>query len=490
MTAHQPVDVLVVGNGVIGLSIAYELASRPGNLRVAVCGPRHRSGAASTAAGAMLNTFGEVTQYTLRSAAGEAKFQLCRDALDRWPSWMDQLAADSGDTALRRSFAQGTTVISNAVSGRLDDLNYSAFREALTKFGEPHEEIDPGDVPGLNPVPQARPLRAVHVPREGGIDARRVLRALESAAVALGVTREENEVAEVLTTGDRATGVRLADGDIIEAGTVVVAAGAFSGRLLDVLPSGAVPMMYAGKGIAALTRRTEGAGFSGVVRTTTRAGACGLHVVPLGDGVEYLGATNALYEVAQTRADLGQSEFLSVCAYEQLDLGIYKSDIERWLVGNRPATADGFPLLGRTSLSGLVVATGTYRDGFHCSPVIARLVADDLLGEGALADRLPLFAPERAPIETMTPEVSVEEFAMQAVSGGFEDGLHLPAGYGGTSPLDDHYRRIARQYYGLFDTPVALNMDVLLTVVFSPDPERHPVTRYLKAARRHHEAHA
>lgn len=491
MTTRQPVDVLIVGNGVIGLSIAYELAGRADGSRVLVCGPGHRTGAASAAAGAMLNTFGEVTKYTLLSSAGEAKFQLCLDALDRWPSWLERLTADSAEPALDRAYVAGTTVISNSVSGRLDDDNYAAFRAALTKFAEPHEEIDPRDVPGLNPVPQARPLRAVHVPREGAIDARRVLAALESATAALGVERDEREVAAILTEGDRVTGVRLADGTTVHAGTVVVSTGAFSGALLDaVLPPGAMPMMLAGKGIAALTRRTEGSGFSGVVRTTTRAGACGLHVVPLGDGVEYLGATNALYEQPQRLADLGQSEFLMLCAYEQLDLAIYKSDIERWLVGNRPATVDGYPLIGRTSVAGLVVATGTYRDGFHCSPVIARLVADDLLGEAAIADRLPVFAPERPPIRTLTPEDSVEEFAMQAVSGGFEDGLRLPAGYGGTSALDDHYRRVARAYYERFDTSVSLNMDVLLTAVFSPDPDQHPVTRYLEAARRHHGAPA
>ncbi|MEV4625126.1 FAD-dependent oxidoreductase [Micromonospora sp. NPDC049523] len=486
MTEERPADVVVVGNGVVGLSIAYELARRAGHLRIVVCGPRHRSGAASAAAGAMLNTFGEITKYTLLSAAGEAKFQLCRDALDRWPAWIDELKLASGDVDMDRSLSHGTTVVYNAVSGTLDDQNFAALQAALTKYDEPYEEIDPRDVPSMRPVPRARPLRALHIPREGAIDARSVLSALESATAALGVRAEDREVTKVLTEGGRTTGVRLADGGTIAAGTVLVAAGSFSGKLLDVLPLGAVPLMLAGKGIAALTRRTTDGGFTGVVRTPTRSGACGLHVLPLGDGLEYVGATNALYDEPQTQADLGQSSFLLQCVYEQLDLRIYKSDIERWLVGNRPATVDGYPLIGRTSIEGLLFATGTYRDGFHCSPMIARLVADDLLGEGSLAESLPLFKPERAPIQTLSPDDAAEEFALQAVSGGFEDNMSLPPGYGDTSILDNHYRQFARRYYEHLDTPVGLGMDVLLTVVFDPDPAQNRITRYLNAARRYH----
>jgi glycine oxidase len=97
MGSSDNYDVIIIGNGVIGYSIAYELARRSGELRIAVCGPAHRRGAASLAAGAMLNTFGEVTKATLASAAGQAKFELCRRALDRWPSWLEELKEASGD---------------------------------------------------------------------------------------------------------------------------------------------------------------------------------------------------------------------------------------------------------------------------------------------------------------------------------------------------------------------------------------------------------
>ncbi|MEH1017290.1 FAD-dependent oxidoreductase [Micromonospora sp. CPCC 206060] len=481
MNVKTPYDVVVVGNGIVGLSIAYELAKRARELRIAVLGPAHRSGAASMAAGAMLNTFGEITKYTLLSPAGQAKFQICRDALDRWPTWLQELKDASGVADLDRSLSQGTTVLLNAKSGHLDDENFAALQAALAKFDEPFEEISPADVPGLDPLAEARPLRAIHLPREGAIDARAVLDAMQTAVTTLGVTVIDAEVTGFDVREDRVHGVHLADGGSVFGATVLLAAGAFSGPLTEVLGPGAVPAMFAGKGIAVQTQRRAEPGFQHVVRTPNRSGSCGLHLIPLGDGVEYLGATNLLFDVPAHVADIGMSEFLVQVAREQLDHKLFFSDVKAWMVGNRPVALDGFPLVGRTSIDGLVIATGTYRDGFHCSPVLARLVVDDLLGEGSLAESLPHFTPERAPIESMSPQEAVREFAFHGVSASIEAGLRLPS-HTDTTVLDLFYQQAAQRFYDLVPHPVGLSPEVLLGTVFSPDLENHRITRYLTDA--------
>jgi glycine/D-amino acid oxidase-like deaminating enzyme len=481
MESSDTYDVVVVGNGVIGYSIAYELAKRSGDLDIAVCGPAGRPGAATMAAGAMLNTFGEITRHTLESVPGQAKFDLCRRALDRWPSWLEELKQASGDPDLDRTYTQGTTVLLNTKSGLLDDQNFSALEAALAKFDEPHEEIDPHDIPGLLPRPDGRPLRALHLSREGAIDARAVLRGLEAAATAGGVTTVDGEVADILTQGGRAVGVALADGTTLRAGAVVLAAGAFSGALTRVFEPGSVPAMYAGRGIAFMTRRGDESGFRSVVRTPTRAGNCGLHMVPFGDGREYYGATNIPVDEPKVRGDLGMSEFLLKVAREQLDQRLYFADVE-WKVGNRPMSIDGFPMIGRTSIEALVVATGTYRDGFHCSPVIARLVTDDLLGAGSLAEQLPHFRPERPPIQTMTPQQAVEELILTAVAGGHEDGINLPGYHIGLEPFEAHYQKAMQRFYAVLDRPVGLLPEILLSLILEPDLAKHRVTTYLNAA--------
>jgi glycine oxidase len=481
-------DVLIVGNGTIGNSIAYELAKRSGELSIAVCGPAARRAAASVAAGAMLNTFGEVTRHTLASVAGQAKFELCRRALDRWPSWLEELKQASGNPELDRTLTKGTTVLFNTKSGLLDNQNFNALLAALEKFDEPYEEIDPQDVPGLMPVPEARPLRALHMHREGAIDARELLRGLEAAAAAQGVTSIDGEVADIITQGGRATGVALRDGTNLSAGTVILAAGVFSGPLTRVFEPGSVPTMLAGRGIAMMMHRADEAGFRHVVRTPTRAGNCGLHVVPFGDGREYYGATNIPRDEPIDKADLGMSEFLITCAREQLDQRIFFLDIQKWLVGNRPMSIDGFPMIGRTSIDQLLVATATYRDGFHSSPAIAQLVADDLLGVGSLAEQLPHFAPQRPPIELMTAKEAVDELIVTAVSGSYESGVTLPGWHVGSELFEAHYRQAAERFYSALDRPIGLLPEILLTVIWEPDLENHRITRYLNAVQRYYQS--
>lgn len=481
MNAPSDVDVVIVGNGVIGTSIAYELARREPGTSVAVVGPADRTGAASMAAGAMLNTFGEVTKYTLTSPASQAKFQLCVDALDRWPAWLAQLADASGIADLDATSTRGTTVLLNAKSGRLDNENFAALLAALAKFGEPYEEVDPYDVIGLDPLAEARPLRAVYLPREGAIDARPVLEALTTAARNAGVRTVDGTVSAIETASGRISGVRLATGDVLACGTVVMATGAFTGTLTDsVLPPGSMPPVLSGKGIAAETVRAEHPGFEHVVRTPNRSGSCGLHLVPYGDGVEYIGATNLVYSTPATVPDVGMTEFLIQVAREQLDRKLFNSDLRRVLVGNRPVAVDLFPLLGRTTVDGLVMATATYRDGFHCSPELARLVVDELLGVRPLAEAVPHFGPQRRPIESMSPQEAVKEFAFHGVAAAIEAGLRLPS-HTDTSVLDGFYQQVAEEFYANVAHPIGLAPEILLAIISDPGAKER-VVNYLDAS--------
>lgn len=484
MVSSATYDVVLIGNGVISYSIAYQLSRRSPGLRIAVCGPAQRLGAATVAAGAMLNTFGEITRHTLESAAGQAKFDVSRRALDRWPTWLDELKEASGDRDLGRTWTRGTTVLLNAKSGVLDSLNFKALEAALVKFGEPCEEIDPLNVPGLMPLPDARPLRAIHMPREGAIDAREVLSGLQKAATAGGVTAIDSQVTRILIQHGQATGVLLADGTTVHGGTTIVAAGAFSGKLLEMIfAPGSVPLMFAGRGLAFTTTRSDERRFEHVVRTPTRAGNCGLHMVPFGDGREYYGATNIVYDTPGWLADLGMTEFLIRVARQQLDTRLFFADIE-WKVGNRPMAADGFPLLGRTSIDDLMVVTGTYRDGFHCSPILAELAAADVLDGRRMTEELPLFKPERAPIELMTAEQGLDELIQTAVAGSWEVGVSLPGWHTGLEPFDEHYRRSMEHFYSVLDRPVGVVPEVLLSFIWEPDLRDHRVVNYLNAANR------
>lgn len=92
-------DVIVVGAGAVGGSIAYELSSR--GLNVCRVGETDRANAASRAAGAMNGCFGEVTSGLLASDFGRLKLDMDRQAQQLWPSWAERLATSSGNATSR-----------------------------------------------------------------------------------------------------------------------------------------------------------------------------------------------------------------------------------------------------------------------------------------------------------------------------------------------------------------------------------------------------
>jgi hypothetical protein len=200
-----------------------------------------------------------------------------------------------------------------------------------------------------------------------------------------------------------------------------------------------------------------------VVRTPNRAFACGLHLVPLGNNREYLGATNVVESEPLASVQLTDVHFLAQCAMQQLDEEITRHEIEQWRVGNRPVTLDGFPLIGWSPLPRLYLMTGTYRDGFHCAPLLAAHAANELQGKAGLID--PMFKPVRSLIPTRTVEHSVEEYVQHTLSGWFESQVTPKAA---TSWLANIYRRQAQALYKWLGIDYGLGPDLVAYAVGSP----------------------
>ncbi|MEH1123259.1 NAD(P)/FAD-dependent oxidoreductase [Micromonospora sp. CPCC 206061] len=473
--------MLVVGNGALGLFLAEELAAR-GAGKVTVVGAPGRPGGASKAAGAMLGCFGEVTKDTLRTPAGRAKFGISLAAHKRWPEVLERLrhlATERGESL--RAVAD-TFVILNACGGELDSLNFAAMLSAMDEMGEPWSEAEPGDIRSYQPRTDARALRVVHLPNEGAVDGNQVLSLMETSVERAGARLVPGEVRSLEVADGRVTGVRLADGTVLSAGTVVVAAGVRSADLVrPVLGRDELLPMFAGAGVAFVGRRERGEGFTSVVRSPNRSGSCGLHLVPFGDGREYLGATNILYEEPQLEADVGMGRFLSECAMQQLDERICFHKVVEWRTGNRPVTLDGFPAVGWTSVAGLYLLTGTYRDGFHCAPVLAEHVAGEVLGTGGTLD-MP-FAPDRSPIWTWSPDGSADEFALHMMAGWFEARAVSPPEVTAAT-LGDLFRTQASAVCQMMPAGVGLGPEILMYLT-GPHADRERLVsllRYLRHA--------
>jgi glycine/D-amino acid oxidase-like deaminating enzyme len=417
-------DTIVVGNGGLGTSLALVLARR--GLRVACVGERERPRAASAAAGAMNGCFGEVTPSLLASDYGRMKLDMDVRATALWKDWERSLIEDSDEDAIR--VANGTIVILNTIGvPAIDTAGYASIRVALEEYEEPFEDLDPDDIDWLDPVPTSRSLKAMLIPGEHAIDTPALLRALNTAFARAKGTLVDSQVLEVLGDGTRVTGVQLASGESLQADTVVLAAGASSYGLLGVLPEEVrdrVPAIVAGAGVALLVNTADGQIPSTVIRTPNRAFACGLHAVPRGDGRIYLGATNEIVPSPINRAAIGEINLL-LGGIRQLRADLVNGTIEQVLVGNRPVSLDGFPLIGEVGLDGLWMLTGTYRDGLHQSPLLAAEMAARILGEDH-DTRLDVFTPARSPLQGMSRAQCLETAVKHTMAVGYEHDWSLP----------------------------------------------------------------
>lgn len=453
-TAH----VVVVGNGAVGSAIALELVRRGHG--VTRLGERSRPAAASTAAGAMLGCFGEVTTGLLASEHGRAKLAMDMEARHYWPAWDGQLAEDSGDAASLYT-AHGTTVILNTAGSRVvDDGNYAAIIHALEENAEPFETVDPGDIDWLAPNDLVRPLQALHIPSEHSVDVARLMQKSDAALENRGGTIDEREARRLIVSSGKVTGVELVDGSVLSADAVVVAGGARSLGLLDVVPEIAVkvPPMVSGYGVSLLVEPEDRPLPTSVVRTPNRAFACGLHAVPRDASTLYLGATNIISAEPRSHAAVGDIQFLMGCAVDQIHTNLSEASVLSVQVGNRPVPADGFPLIGEAGVEGLLIATGTYRDGLHQSPLVAEYLADVLEGRSTDRPYLAQFGPVRPPLQTGTRESVVASAAEQMMATGWEYRWNVIPEWPPRIErhLLRHYREVAESLHDSFTPPAEL----------------------------------
>lgn len=443
-------DFTIIGGGSIGMAIAFRLAKVTPQAKIAVIYERDYP-AASSAAGAMLGCFGEVTKYTFAHPASVDKFDLMYQAHKTWSDWMQELEAVS---KTKIAHVPGTHIILNSQGGILDEHNFQAVIDALKKYKEPYEEINPRVIEGLEPAGLAKPLRAIFLPNEGSVDSNQYLEVLKTACQKLNITFIEEKVGQI----------KQKDGKYIlgkiSTEYLIFAAGAATSKLISQsdLDIRMMPV-FAGNGIAMTTRRVLGTRFKHTIRTSNRAGSCGLHLVPLGGSREYLGATNVIAGNPESEASLGMSHFLSQCAIDQLSRKLYFSQIEKWRVGNRPVSLDTLPLIGKTKQKNVYVATGTYRDGFHCSPIIAKSIVNEIVGKKRIISNK--FVPEREPITLMSKEESIKEFCLQEVSSAYETWLRLP-NYLDEDMIANEAKEAATAVYKKFGKKLTLHPDLLI----------------------------
>jgi glycine oxidase len=360
MAITAPADVVVVGGGVIGLSIAWEAAEA--GMAVTVVDPEPGHGASWAAAG-MLAPAGEA-QF-----GEEALTALNVVAARSWPGFARRLEAASGQPV--GYVADGALLVAVDASDREACDDVLGFQQGL---GLDARRLSARECRAMEPMLAPAVSGGVELADDHQVDNRLVIGALLAACRAHGVTFVNEEVAAVETAAGRVTGVRLRGGDARPAGAVVVAAGCRSGQLGG-LPESVLPPVRPVKG---LTLRLGGVDGVPSLRRTVRGLVHGrrCYLVPRADGSVVVGATVEekgfdLTVQAGAVGDLLDDARRLVPSLEEYGL----DDVT---TGLRPGSPDNAPMVGATAVGGLVVATGHYRNGILLAPLTAREVVQVL----------------------------------------------------------------------------------------------------------------
>jgi glycine oxidase len=357
--ASEQVDVVVVGGGIVGLSIAW--AARARGLAVTVLERDRFGGGASHVAAGMLAPVSEAEYGT----GGRRLLELGLRSAASWPRFAQALERASGrPLRLRRS---GTLLLARDGDEaqeleRMLELRRSLGLAVQRVRASAARELEPALAPAVR--------LALEVRDDHAVDPRAACAALRVACERAGVTLREHEpvVRVVLGAGDsRAEGVELADGSIVAARTVALAAGAWV-RALAGIPERELPPVRPVKGQTLRLRDPDGAG---LLERTLRFG--GSYLVPRGDGRYVLGAT--VEERGFDTAPTAGATYELLRDAHELVPGVAELEVEELCVGLRPGTPDNAPVLGRCGVRGLVWAAGHHRNGVLLAPLTAELIA-------------------------------------------------------------------------------------------------------------------
>jgi glycine oxidase len=370
MASHDR-DVVVVGGGVIGLAIAWRAALR--GLAVALLDATPGMGASHHGAGMLAPVtevhYGEedLLRLNLASAA-------------RYPSFVAELEETSGTPVGYR--ASGTLAVAFDADDKaaLDDLH--AYQSSLRLRSQP---LTARECRQLEPYLSTAVRGGLLIDGDHQVDPRRLVAALLVACTRAGVDIRRVPARQLRVDGDRVVAV-----DDISAASIVLAAGCWSAEVRG-LPDHAAPPVRPVKGqIIRLRDDVEHPTLQRNVRALVRGRP--IYLVPRRDGEIVLGATSE-EKGFDTRITVeGTGDLLA----DARELVPRVSEIEfvEVSVGLRPGSPDNAPMIGAGALSGLVVATGHYRNGILLAPATADAIAE-LLTSGAMPAGFERFDPCR-----------------------------------------------------------------------------------------------
>lgn len=364
-------QVIVLGGGVIGLAAAFELAGRKHEVTVleANCCGGQASGAAA----------GMLAPYSENGEGPDDFFHLCRSSLALYPRWQQEVKDVSGC-----SFEYSESGSLYVGYHEADELAMAERMAWQNEWGAQASILTINELSEREPLIHKQAQSALYCPTESHVYAPDYVLALEEGCRQRGVRIIDNLGSLQVESWQNELVVSAASGRSFGGDRLVISTGAWSGQYAEAF--GLNLPVYPIRGQICAYEQPTRAVHHMVFSSQG-------YVVSKSNGTLVSGASEdvAGFDTSVTEKGIERLIQWNKRLFPHLE---HVQPFHRW-AGLRPATQDGYPLIGKLKGAGHVIwATGHYRNGILLSPVTAKLVAD-LIDESVEGSMLKSFAPER-----------------------------------------------------------------------------------------------
>jgi glycine oxidase len=362
MSSASPApDALVVGGGIIGSTLAYELQKR--NIQTLLI-DQGQIGRESTWATAGI--IGPPSCEILPPHRAE----LADRSEKRYAGLLESIA---GDSLFDPSFLRIGKVLVAFTEAEVE-LAQSRVTWQVN-HGYDARWIEPEEIREIEPtIPADTVLGAYYTPDGGGLTGHRLTEAIADAfCYAGGEVREYTAATGLLIENDRVVGVDTPQGPI-HAGTVVLCAGAWT-RFLGGSIRHELPVIPVKGQMIGVIPESNGSRPRHVTGTIS-----GGYVVPRVDGTVAVGASleHRGFDKRVTATAFSHATALM----EKVSPALLQAQFSSAWAGLRPGTEDDTPIMGQVpGYEGLWISTGHFRTGIQLAPGSAVLMADAIAGK-------------------------------------------------------------------------------------------------------------